>query len=265
MPKRNRDTLKNFFRKGALPSERQFHDLIDSALNMVDEGFSKTPDNGIEVATQGEHHTLMSFSRAEEPGRFDWSLGFTRDRERNALSFSARDQEGNETPSVTLDPGGKVGVNTQAPEFALDVAGVIRSQGRIGVGPDGNSSVPADGKWHDITGPLDGCQAFEVMAGVGKKRTGKYALMHAFALNTFNPAGFLFNFLNLKKRISYHQAHYRSLGDKLKLRWSGTNREYRLQLKSNSDYGDGIRIRFYLTRLWFDSFMNDCLPDADDE
>ena len=38
----DRSTLKKFFESGRMPSERQFADLIDSMLNMVDEGFDKT-------------------------------------------------------------------------------------------------------------------------------------------------------------------------------------------------------------------------------
>jgi len=265
MPKRNRDTLKNFFRKGALPSEDHFHDLVDSMLNMVDEGFSKSPANGLEISALGEHDTLMSFYRGSEPERPTWLLGHDRGKDRSSLLFTSPADSENKAPAMTLSPEGRVGVNTETPEFTLDVAGIVRAEGRIGVNPDNRTSVPADGKWHDITGLLDGCQAFEVMAGVGKKKTGRYALMHAIALNTFNPGGFFFNFLNLKKRITYHQAYYRSLGDKLKLRWFGTNREYSLQIKSNSDYGDEIRIRYHLTKLWFDSFMSDCCTEPDSE
>ena len=41
MAKKNRRSLKNAFREGAQPSADAFADLIDSALNVVDDGFDK--------------------------------------------------------------------------------------------------------------------------------------------------------------------------------------------------------------------------------
>lgn len=262
MSKKNRDTLKNFFQKGALPSEEHFRDLIDSSLNMIDEGFSRSPTNGVEITPHGDHDTLISFFQGRDPVRPTWSV--SHDRDKDKLLFNPRkDDDTTPSPSLTLDPEGRVGVNNKDPEWDLDVRGVVRSEGRIGGNPAGETWVPADGKWHNITDPLTGCHAFEVMAGVGKKKTGRYALMHAFALNTFNPKGFFFNFLNLKKRIHYHQAYYISLSAKLKLRWHEKDKKYFLQLRSNTDYGDGIRIRFYITKLWFDDDMGESWRERD--
>lgn len=253
MAKRNRDTLKNFFKKGSLPSEEQFGDLIDSTLNMVDEGFSKTHENGLEIVSHGDHETVVSFFKGNDPDRPTWSMGHGRSAD--SLLFRNRKSNADRSPALTLAPDGRVGVNTDTPAWDLDVKGVIRAEGRIGVNPTRETEVPADGTWHSITDPLNGCHAFEVMAGVGKKKSGKYALMHAIAVNVFNPRGFLFNLFNLKKRIRYSQSYYCSLGDKLKLRWYQDGQHYYLQLRTNTDYGVGIRIRYYLTRLWFDEEM----------
>ena len=35
----NRQTLKNYFKKGGFATEKHFVDLIDSSLNVVDDGF----------------------------------------------------------------------------------------------------------------------------------------------------------------------------------------------------------------------------------
>jgi hypothetical protein len=254
MARRNRDTLKAFFKKGALPSEEQFHDFIDSVLNTIDEGFSKSPEKGYEISSVGNYDRLITFSRNDQPM---WVVRY--DEGHQTLLF--QHLQGATLP-LALAESGHVGVNQKEPAWPLDVGGVIRAEGRIGVTVTKETTVPADGAWHDITNELSGCQAFEVMAGVGKPRTGKYALMQAVAINTFNPKGLFFNFLNLKKRIRYHQAYYRSFTDKLKLRWFGTNQKYTLQLRSNSDYGDGVQIRYYLTRLWFDEDMSECSPQT---
>lgn len=250
MAKRNRDTLKHFFSKGSLPSEDQFHDLIDSAVNQIDEGFDKSPDNGLEITPQGTHDSLISFFRNQDPEHPIWSIEYSGNND--GLLFN---NQHNELTPLTLSADGKVGVRTKTPKWDLDVAGVVSAQGRVGTYKEG--LVPADGKWHDLTGELSGVQAFEIVAGAGKRKTGKYALIHAIALNAFNPRGWLFNFFNLKKPIKSRQAYYRAMSDKLKLRWRGDNKKYTLQIKSNSDYGDDIKIRYYVTRLWFDESMSE--------
>lgn len=253
MAKKNRSTLKRFFRQGALPGEEQFGDLIDSSLNVVDEGFDKSPENGFEISAPGEHERMLSFFRNSASQHPAWSISYDKDRER--LIFNKISIDNSEKAVVTLTPEGRVGIMNDKPQWALDVGGFISATGRIGANPDGQKSVPADGEWHDITEVLTGCHGIEVMAGVGSPRTGKYALMKAVALNTFNPGGWLFNFLNLKKKIRYQQAYYLSFTNRLKLRWHGRGRQYTLQMRSNCNYGEGIVIRYYLTRLWFDNEM----------
>ncbi len=253
MAKKNRSTLQRYFSEGALPTADHFADLIDSALNMVDEGFDKTPENGFEISLIGDHDRLISFFRNYAGTQAVWSISYDKDNDR--LLFVKPDAEGEATTVVALDPRGRLGINTSEPRWSLDVAGVIAAQGRIGANPNRQKTVPADGEWHDITDSLTGCQAFEVMAGVGDKGTGRYALMQATALNTFNPKGPFFNFFRRKNRIRYNQAFYLSRGHKIKLRWRGAGDEYFLQLRTNCDFGEGIRVRYYLTRLWFDDTM----------
>lgn len=255
MSKKNRSTLKRYFSEGALPTADQFGDLIDSSLNTIDEGFDKSAENGFEISLIGEHEKLISFFSNSASKQAVWSVSYDKGQER--LYFSRPGTEEEQLPVLILDPAGKVGVNNKEPHWTLDVGGVIGSVGRIGANPSGQKTVPADGQWHSITGMMSGCQALEVMAGVGNKGTGRYALMQATAMNTFNPNGFFFNFLGLKNRIRCQQAYYLSRTHKLKLRWYGKGRNYQLQIRTNCNYGAGIRIRYYITQLWFDEDMSD--------
>ena len=81
--------------------------------------------------------------------------------------------------------------------------------------------------------------------------------MNALAINAFNPTGWLFNFLNLKKRIKYQQAYYLSRGNRIKLRWLTEGEHYYLQIRTVCAYGDEVKIRYYLTSLWFDQDMRE--------
>lgn len=258
MAKRNRNTLKNFFRDGAMPSAREFADLIDSSLNTLEDGFDKSASNGFEITVLGKHTELLSFFRDNLTEQPLWQLRF--DEKTNALQFKPLSGE----PVLSVTPQQRVGIATTTPASTLDVAGVVSMQGQRGYQPTGKAQVPADGQWHDISGALHGCHAFDVMAGTGNKGTGKYALLKATALNTFNPNGWWFNFLNHKKRIRVQQAYYLARSSKLELRWQTLpEHKYCLQLRSRSDLGPDIRISYFLTQLWFDELMNQCWQAID--
>ena len=215
MAKKNRNTLKNYFQKGRLPSSEHFDDLIDSALNIIDEGLDKSASQGLKIAQLGESGKLISFFKDIAVKSPLWSIHL--DSSSGNLTFDSDEKEN----ILTLTSQGRVGINKKDPDYELDVTGIIAGEGRIG--RSGDKEVPADGEWHDITEELDGCHAFEIMAGVGgRKGSGKYSLMHAFALNTFNGKG----------NITYHQAHFDSRCNRLKLRWVGDTHSYRLQLKT---------------------------------
>jgi hypothetical protein len=257
MAKKNRKTLRRYFEKGRLPSEDQFGDLVDSTLNTIDEGFDKTPENGFEISLIGEHERLISFFKAAAPNDAVWTIDYDQKKDRLLISKPVAEDDVEATAAMTFSGDGYVGVNNPSPGHTLDVGGVIAAHGRIGANPDNQKTVAADGNWHNIAGPLRGCQAFEVMAGVGSQGTGKYALMNALAMNTFNPRGWLFNFLNLKKRIRYQHAYYLSRGNRIMLRWANGKDGYYLQMRTVCGYGGDFRIRYYLTKLWFDVDMSE--------
>jgi hypothetical protein len=278
MAKKNRSTLKRYFDKGNLPSAEQFADLVDSTLNTIDEGFDKTPKDGFQISLIGDHERLISFFKPGVPKNAVWSIDYEKKRDR--LLITKPDADANAPPAMAFRGQGKLDSST--PAYTVEVGGVIAAEGRIGANPNGEKTVAADGEWHDIAGPLKGCHAIEVMAGVGKQGSGKYALMNAIAMNTFNPRGWWSDFLSLKKRIKYHHAYYLSRGDRIKLRWHhessvkeddknsdkedrrnrDTEGEYYLQMRTVCGYsGDiktgDIKIRYYLSRLWFDEIMSE--------
>jgi hypothetical protein len=265
MAKQNRNTLRRYFEKGRMPNEDQFGDLIDSTLNPIDEGFDKTFKHGFEISLIGKHKRLISFFKANVPEKAVWTIEYDNEQERLLIRQPAADLPADGDGDVddsapiamTFSQDSYVGINNAAPACELDVGGWIAAQGRIGANPDGFKTVAADGKWHDVTPALPGCQAIEVMAGVGSKGTGKYALMNAIAMNAFNPRGWIFNFFNLKNRIKYHHAYYLSRGDRIKLRWFTKENGYCLQMRTACSFGDGIKIRFYLTKLWSDWEMKE--------
>jgi len=257
MARKGRDTLKLFFQPGALPSADHFGDFIDSTVNQVDDGFKKTAENGLEISSLGSFDSLISFFRESRSEQALWSIGY--DEERDKLLFTKLDDAEQAHTVLSLAPDGKVGINRKDPQHELDVDGFVSARGRIGAA-SADLTVPADGRWHDVTETLTGCHALEVVAGVGKPRTGRYALVHGIAMNAYNPAGMLFNLFKRKNRISCQHAYYSSRRDRLQLRWQGRAREYTLQLRSRCDFGEGCFVRYYITRLWCDAEMAGSSP-----
>ena len=60
---KNKETLKNYFKKGGVVSEKHFIDLIDSSMNVIDDGISVDPKNGLRINPTGIFTTLISFSK----------------------------------------------------------------------------------------------------------------------------------------------------------------------------------------------------------
>lgn len=270
MTKRNRKTLTDNFADGTLPTQEAFGDLIDSMVNIVDDGFDKSALNGMKVAQLGNSGKLISFYDEITVKAPIWSIAFSMsgygggaESHKNLNVFYGSDNATGltlasvaESVSAEEKTGTekiRVGINKNSPEYELDVSGVIASDGRIGREGGKESEVLADGEWHPILTGLDGCQAFEVMAGVGKPRSGRYALVHAFALSTFN---------SKKSNITYHQAHYSSRCDQIDLRWVGEAHNYSLEMRTRCSFAQNdteeIYIRYYTTQLWFDPFMVRC-------
>ncbi|MCE4554329.1 hypothetical protein [Pelomonas cellulosilytica] len=260
MTTRNRATLKQFFEEGRRPTSDHFGDLIESMLNMSDEGFRKTPRHGFEITSD---EALLSFFREQDSEDPIWSIGFG--GERNQLLLRAGDGQGDGAPqpALSLDLDGRVGIGTGTPAATLDVRGVVASQGRRGelhrLTPDGQPLL-ADGRWHALTGPLQGCHAFEITAGVGRPDTGRFALMHAFAMNTYNPLPGWLSWLSSRQRIRAQHAWYGQRCDRLQLRWtggSGRHGHYQLEVRTQCDYGDDRVIQASVTALWHDPHMAD--------
>lgn len=291
MTKQDRTTLKSFFRDGALPSAEHYRDLIDSGVNQIEDGFSKTPLEGLKLNSVGSSLRVLSLYEGLSAATPSWTVehGATKEGQTpgglhfrpiwdgqtdlDAPKAKPGSADANEKPNdkgatatkkaadahgLSLTRDGRTGVNMPNPDWCLDVAGVARLKGRIGVTTPDIPSVDADGKWHDITRPMTGCQAFEIMAGAGgEKNAGHYALLHATAMNAYHPRNVLLNWLFGRRRIRSQNAVYGSFADRLKLRWVATEKQhhFKLQLRSNANYGKGKKIRYYLTRLWFDTEM----------
>jgi len=251
---KTRDTLKQYFQPGSLPTSQNFADLIDSAVNRLDDGFSYAPEYGLEVTATDDLARLAAFYRSAndlEARNPAWFIELPTDDQADGLSFSTApqvDPDASEigppppgTPRLHLRPNGYVGIGTTAPAEQLDVRGFVASAGRIGTYATG-SQVPADGEWHSIVTGLSGLHAFEIVAAAyGPVRKGRYALTHATALGAYGRS---------RSRIYRRNAWFWGWFQKIQFRWTGDLYNYGLEMRTASSFGAGSTIVYHVTHLF---------------
>ena len=239
----NRQTLKNYFQKGGFATEKHFIDLIDSSLNMIDDGISINQKQGFKLNPIGFSTRLMSFFKKATQNEPDFTVNINQD---NVDGLSINNREGE--PLLKFDQNKQIGVHTNEPRFDFDVRGVLGIDSKSGNHIVGE--VDGDGSWQTIISNLDGINGFEVVASIrGKMGSGRYAIAHAIALSTFGGK-------SSRNRIKNTNAYYGSFMNRLSFRWVGEMHNYELQVRTRRHYGvselDGqpYKIKFNVSRFF---------------
>lgn len=240
MALQGRKKLKEFFLVGKRPTMEDFEDLIDSTVNILDDGYSKTSKEGMKLTPKNENGVLMTLC-AQTNSKPAWILSVN-EREQLKIekiqedNYSRKDGE-NADPALFLNSP-KTVVNGD-----IEVRGV-----RKGTPVKGElaNSLKADGKWHDITNLKYGVYVLEVLATVqGKSGSGEYAVIMAWATQSFGN----------NRKIKSVGSHYGFWGHKLKLRWHKKEVKngipiYQLQIKSKLRYKNkNLPINCHITYL----------------
>lgn len=240
MAKANRETLKGYFSNGKMPTGSQFGDLVDSMLNIVDDGMNRTEGNGLQLSPLEENSPVLEFYSSILDDIPLWEVRV--DRKREALELRIG---GEKTPVMTLFPDRKISL-----EGNVEVTGTVSAAGFLGNYRCGE--IPADGAWHDITDEngddLSGCRAYKVIAGCGRKGKGKYALAEVTAMQCYGQ----------HRKVYYRQSWFGMHFNRLKFRWHQEGKSWRLQMRSRCNYGEETVVRFQITELWQDYYMADC-------
>jgi hypothetical protein len=121
--KKNRSTLKDYFKKGAIPTEANFADLIDSMLNQDEDNVSKLPNDPLRVTATGADEALLNFYRVEQnEEKLTWQV---KQKPGGTPGLSIGDETGSR---LFIESGtGKVGVGTSTPNAKLDILSEARS------------------------------------------------------------------------------------------------------------------------------------------
>ncbi len=247
-----RQRLLAYFRNGKIPSEEHYSDLINSMVHKDDDGFSKDDENGLKIYADEKYNSLISFYKNINSIAPFFIIGKDK-TDPDALKIQPFD--GDALPEADTDPesfflhtNGKLGIGKKCDDqYKVEIDGFVGMGGRIGTYRSG--VAPADGNWYPVINGLKNGQAFEVVARVGKKGTGKFAIMHATALSVFGPKG---------GKIRHTNAYFGWFWNRIRLRWHGDSKNYGLEIKVSSNYGDGVEIYYTVTRLWDDRlFLSD--------
>jgi|GEM_PF-152915 len=248
--KRERSVLKAIFRNNLSPEA--YADLIESTINMKDDGIEKDEQNGLRLTLTGSSRKLLSFWEKIESKSPAWSIGLNPENQPKGINIT----EGRKYSRLFIREGGNIGIGNTSPEYKLHVNGLVAMQGRVGDFSKGR--IPANGDWHNVLENLGGCQAFEIFAHINDDGDKRYALTYATLLISHGLKG-------VKTEVKQLQASSSWLWGKIwntiNFRWvideknSVDEERYIIQMKTRTHYGpkrDGSpkEIFFRITKLW---------------
>ena len=137
--KKSRATLKSYFVKNAIPTEQQFAQLIDSALNQRDDGVIK-PAGGepLSIEAVGDFEKAVNFYMQISDASPAWTLSLRprsnpADPQTGRPGLSINDPAGVSRLAVDAATG-RVGIGVVAPTEALDVNGRVKAA-MLTIGP----------------------------------------------------------------------------------------------------------------------------------
>jgi hypothetical protein len=135
MATKNRSDLKSYFVKNAIPTEGNFADLIDSQLNQTQDGVFKPDGEALSVvAAPGDQKRVLRLYASYPAASPDWMISLHPAQDpANAVATGKTGlgiTDGAGKPRLFIDAAtGQIGIGTNAPQVALDVAGSVAANG----------------------------------------------------------------------------------------------------------------------------------------
>ncbi|NJK31529.1 MAG: hypothetical protein HC927_03385 [Deltaproteobacteria bacterium] len=128
----DRSTLKNKFKQYAIPSEADFHALIDGQLNQADDGIFKDAGQPLSIHAEGVP-ALRLLPDSVEPSSGHWSFDLSAPQLGGSKYNLGLVDNGGTTHLFFDTDNARVGVGTTTPSVKLEVSGTTRTT-KLGVG-----------------------------------------------------------------------------------------------------------------------------------
>ncbi|MFM2376235.1 MAG: hypothetical protein RLZZ165_1332, partial [Bacteroidota bacterium] len=151
MAKVGRDILKTYFRKNSIPTEANFVDLIDSALNDTDDGFQKAGDSPLRITANGAGK-LLQFLKTSVSTPVDFSVDLQPSGNPGLKLFPGESWDGKKSIFLDGNDGSvAIGTDTTAGQ-KLNVEGNTKLNGDVTVGSKLMVGQSVSAKQLDIQG-----------------------------------------------------------------------------------------------------------------
>lgn len=236
MAKTNRRTLKEYFGRGKKPDSAQFADLVDSMLNIVDDGFSKSAERGLLLSPLNEEGAVMEVRRNILDGDPAWIVALGKQGELHIRRGTE------EEALVSLHQDGKITLGDRG-KVKIEVNGSIQADSFTGSHLQGQ--VPANGFWQPIGEMEYGCVGYHIVAACGLKGKGRYAVADVTAMHCFGK----------HPRIWSRRSWFGNRFNKIQFRWCRDGLNCGLQVRTRSNYGEDVSVHYRVHSLFDMDFI----------
>lgn len=255
-----RQILKSKFRNGSRPSQNDFNDLIDSDINLQDDGIGFFA-HGIKLTKPGTGDKNDTSYQIQFGDASRNTLEFYHENDTSA-SFLSIGSAGISTKGITAD--GQISMRARRGSFTQK--NVLDSPPKQ---PNVLNPVNGNNSWHTILYTSKICQAYEVVAQlvgdnqamlvacastsaspVTDKNTDKQSLFSRIIDVVGNFVKKLFRTSNTKINIT--QSYSDWLSDRIQIKWVENYNSYSLQVKARDGH-----IYYSITQLWGADFITE--------
>lgn len=228
---KNRTSLKAYFRKGAVPTENQFAELIDSVHNLAEDGWIEQIPTGWAFRPQKEGQLDIAFHTepaTEETDNPVWTMTVTPDKHL-MISNEQKEEVIEVLPDKSVILHGHLKVDEEVEAKAFKTMGG-------GEQPSGQDYIDlsADKQWHNLpmteTDGKSDCRVFEIYASLNEHYVEICHLTRATAILLDTT----------EQKIESAQNHWWGWSGGIKIRWQREEGKNFIQIRSNKFYPNKV-------------------------
>lgn len=236
---KDRNTLKSYFRRGNVPTEGQFAELIDSIPNIHDDGQVKhSLSDGIRLfPTDGTGVVATVFASDPDKTGAAPLCRLALDGE-NGLNIL--DGAGETVVTIDRDRNVTVTGTVKAAKYLSGKDGEEESPGA------GTLKVKADGYWHTLPVEAEagqeakGCRVYRISACYQNRFSGKYSVCEAIASHSDGRI----------RKVRSLCKHWWGWSGHIKIRWQRIDGKLYLRMKSKGVQSGSETIHCRIETVW---------------